>query len=199
MKGPEQEVFPIDDIELIRLYQTRSEEAITASQRQYGAYCHKIALHVLGNAEDAGECVNDVWLKAWNGIAHDAPPNLRAYFAKLTRQLAIDRWRSHHSVKRGSGEVTLCLNELSECVQAAEDVESAIEQKELAQTLKRFVQTLEPTQRDVFICRYWYFDTVAEIAKRFGFTRSKIASMLHRTRKQLKSYLKECGYSNEDD
>ncbi len=191
-------MFPIDDCELIHLYRAGSEDAITASERKYGAYCFKIAMRVLGNAEDARECINDVWLKAWNEIPRNAPPNPRAFFAKLTRELAIDRWRSNRSEKRGGGELPLCLDELSECVQAAGSVEDAVEQKELAQTLKRFVSTLEPTQRNIFVCRYWYFDTVPEIAKRFGFTRSKVSSQLHRTRIQLKAYLKECGYTDEN-
>lgn len=184
----------INDIELIRLYQARAEGAITESERRYGAYCLKIALNVLGNAEDARECVNDVWLKAWNGIPAAPPVDLQAFFGKLTRELAIDRWRRNHSEKRGGGEVALCLDELSECVPAKGDVETTVAQKELAQTLRRFVSTLDETARHVFVCRYWYFDTVPEIAARFGFSRSKVSSMLHRTRKQLKSYLKECGY-----
>lgn len=192
-------MFLINDSELIRLYQTGSEGAIAASEQQYGAYCLQIALRVLGDAEEARECVNEVWLKAWNGIPHAAPTNLRAYFAKLTRELAIDYWRRAHSEKRGGGELPLCLDELAECIPASGDVESTIQQKELTQILRQFVSTLEPMQRNVFVCRYWYFDTVPEIAKRFGFTRSKVASMLHRTRKQLKTYLKECGYLDEND
>lgn len=152
---------------------------------------------MLGDAEDARECVNDVWLKAWNGIPNAAPLQLQAYFAKLTREHAIDLWRRSHSDKRGGGELPLCLDELSECLPAKSDVETAVEKKELAQTVKRFISTLDATQRSVFLCRYWYFDTEPEIAKRFGFSRAKVASMLHRTRKQLKSYLKERGYSDE--
>ena len=182
------------EIELIRLYQNGADSAITESERRYGAYCLKIATNVLGNHEDARECVNDVWLKAWNGIPAEAPPNLQAYFGKLTRELAIDRWRRNHSEKRGGGEIALCLDELSECVPALSDVEAAAEQKELARVLKRFLSTLDETPKRVFVCRYWYFDTVPEIALRFGFTRSKVSSMLHRIRKQLKTYLKECGY-----
>ena len=185
---------PINDLELIRLYRNGTDSAITESERRYGAYCLKIALNVLGDAEDARECVNDVWLKAWNGIPTDAPSNLQAYFGKLTRELAIDRWRRAHSEKRGGGEVALCLDELSECVPAKSDVEAIVEQKELARMLRRFLATLEETPRRVFVCRYWYFDTVREIAARFGFSRSKTTSMLHRTRKQLKTFLKECGY-----
>lgn len=184
----------INDIELIRLYQAGAEGAIAESERRYGAYCLKIALNVLGNAEDARECVNDVWLKAWNGIPAAPPVDLQAFFGKLTRELAIDRWRRNHSEKRGGGEVALCLDELSECIPANGSVETAAEQKELAHVLSRFLSTLDEVPRRVFVCRYWYFDTVPEIAARFGFSRSKVSSMLHRTRKQLKSYLKECGY-----
>lgn len=199
MKGPlKKEVFSIEDSELIRLYQLRSERAIAESERKYRAYCLKIAVQVLGDVEDAEECVNDVWLKAWNGVPQEPPRNLRAYFARLTRGLAIDRWRRSHSEKRGAGALPLCLEELSECIPAAGSVEAAVERKELSLVLKRFLNGLEPTRRQVFLCRYWYFDTVPEIAERFGFSRSKTTSMLHRTRKQLKSYLKECGYSDED-
>ena len=192
------EVFQIQnkdkDIELIRLYRNGEDVTITESERRFGAYCRKIAMNVLGDPEDARECVNDVWLKAWNGIPTETPPNLQAYFGKLTRELAIDRWRRAHSEKRGGGEIALCLVELSECLPAKNDVQAAVEQKELARTLQRFLATLDSTPRRVFVCRYWYFDTVPEIAARFGFTRSKVSSMLHRTRKQLKNYLKEYGY-----
>lgn len=191
-------MFSIEETELIRLYQTGSEHAIAVSERQYGAYCRKIACNVLGSREDARECVNDVWLKAWNSIPRGAPQNLRAYFAKLTRELAIDRWRRAHSEKRGRGELPLSLEELSECVPGESDVETAIEKKELSQCLQQFLSTLDETPRHVFLCRYWYFDTVPEIARRFGFTRSKVTAMLYRTRKQLKTYLKERGYIDED-
>ena len=190
-------MFPIEDIELIRLFQAGSEGAIEASERKYGAYCRKIALRVLGDEEDAGECVNDVWLKAWYGIPNAAPPNLQAYFAKLTRALAIDRRRRNCSEKRGGGELPLCLDELSECLPAKNDVEAAVEQKELEQTLQQFLSGLDAVHRNVFLCRYWYFDTEPEIAKRFGFSRVKVASQLHRMRKQLKSYLMERGYTDE--
>ena len=182
---------------MIRLYQAGSEAAIEASERKYGAFCRKIALRVLGDEAAADECVNDIWLKAWYGIPNAAPPNLQAYFAKLSRELAIDRLRRSSSQKRGGGELPLCLDELSECLPAKNDVEAAVEQKELTQTLKRFLFSLDATQRNVFLCRYWYFDTEPEIAKRFGFSRTKVASMLYRTRKRLKSYLKERGYSDE--
>lgn len=191
-------MFSIDDNELIRLYQVRTEDAVAMTELRYGAYCRRIAVQILGDPEDAKECVNDVWFKAWNGIPNDPPQNLRAYLAKLTRELAIDRWRRSRSEKRGGGELPLCFEELSECVPARGGVEEAAEREELAQTLRRFLAELDEAPRHVFVCRYWYFDTVPEIAKRFGFSRSKVASMLHRTRKQLKSYLKECGYSDED-
>lgn len=192
------EVICINDKEIIRLYQIHDEAAITVSELQYGAYLRTIAQNILGDPEDARECVNDVWLKAWNGIPNDPPQKLRAYFAKLTRELAIDRYRRVHSEKRGGGELPLCLDELSECIPAGNDVETAAEQKELTRVLQGFLQTLEPTRKNVFLCRYWYFDTVPEIAKRFGFSRSKVTSLLHRTRKQLKTYVKEAGYFDEN-
>ncbi len=189
--------MPLEDQEIIRLYQARSEAAITASEQRYGAYLRAIALRILGDAGDAAECVNDVWLKAWTQIPQQAPEQLPAYLARLTRGLAIDRWRRRSSEKRGGGELPVCLDELSECIPAPSSVEDTVERKELARVLRGFVQTLEPTQRAVFVSRYWYFDSAPEIAARFGFSRVKVRSMLHRTRKQLKSYLKECGYFDE--
>ena len=184
-------MFTIQDIELIRLYQAGSEGAIEASERKYGAYCRKIALNVLGDEEDARECVNDVWFKAWNGIRNAAPPNLQAYFAKLTRELAIDRRRRSSSQKRGSGELPLCLDELAECLPASSDVEAAVEQKELAQTLKEFLSALNTVQRNVFLCRYWYFDSVRDIAARFGYGESRVKMMCRRTREKLLLFLRK--------
>ena len=188
----------MEDQEIIRLYQTRSEGAIAASEQIYGAYCRSIALHVLGDGEDAKECVSDIWFKAWNQIPANPPRNLQAYFAKLTRDLAIDRYRRTHSEKRGGGQLPLALEELSECIPSGHNVEAAVEQAELGRVLRGFLKMLEPVPAKVFLCRYWYFDTVPEIAARFGFSRSRVSAMLHRTRKILKQYLKEAGYSDED-
>ena len=172
----------------------RQEDAIPASEQNYGAYLRTIAQNILRDPEEVRECLNDVWFRAWTRIPEEPPENLQAFLAKLTRELAIDRWRRAHSEKRGGGELPLCLEELNECIPGKSDVETAIERQELALVLRGFLQTLEPVRKNIFLCRYWYFDTVPEIAKRFGCSKSKVSSLLHRTRKQLKTYLKECGY-----
>ena len=187
----------LDDHEIIQLYLAHAEQAVAASEAKYGAYLRSIAMRVLADEEDVRECLNDVWFKAWTQIPPEPPEHLQAWLAKCTREQAIDRWRRSRSEKRGGGVLPACLDELGECVPAPSDVESLVERRELALVLRGFLQKLEPVQRNVFLCRYWYFETAPEIAERFGFSPVKVRSMLHRTRKQLKSYLKECGYSDE--
>ena len=175
----------------------RQEAAIPASERKYGAYLRTIAQNILGDPEDVEECLNDVWFKAWTQIPSEVPDNLQAFLAKLTREAAIDLWRRSRAEKRGGGELPLCLEELSECIPGKHDVEASVLKEELALVLQGFLRTLEPLPQKVFLCRYWYFDTVPEIALHFGCSKSRVSSMLHRSRKKLKTYLKECGYFDE--
>lgn len=183
----------MEDLEIVALYWARSEEAIVQSDKKYGGYCYSIAYNILTNREDAEESVSDAYLSAWNAIPPRRPAMLATFLGKITRHLSIDRWRGRNRSKRGSGEMVLALEELGECVAGGETAEEAVERRELARSLNRFLEGLPETERRVFLCRYWYLDPVAEIANYYGFSVSKVTSMLHRTRKKLRAELEKEG------
>lgn len=177
------------DEKIIDLFWNRSENAISETAKKYGRYCYAIAYHILGNSEDAEESVNDTYLSAWNAIPPQRPAVLAAFLGRITRQLAIDRYRTRSRVKRGGGEVDLALEELDEIALNSRTPETAMAEKELVRCLNRFLKTLSPTERNVFLWRYWYLDSIADIAARTGFSASKVTSMLFRVRGRLKKQL----------
>lgn len=181
----------MEDRQIVQLYFARSDRAIDETEQKYGTYCRSIARNILHSDRDADECVSDAFLGAWNSIPPRQPEALGAYVGKLTRRKAIDRLRVKQSVKRGGGAVTLALEELDECIPAGGGVEDEILRRELADAVRRFVHALGQTERNVFLLRYWYVCPVAEIAGRFGFSESKVKSMLLRTRKKLRAFLEK--------
>jgi len=183
----------MDDSKIIELYWERSEDAISETAERYGGYCYAIAYNILGNHEDSEESVNDTWLAAWNTMPPKRPKLLAAFLGKMTRYISLDRWKNRTAAKRGGGEVPFVLEELEECISGGESVEKEYLRKELAETLNQFLERLSETERKVFMCRYWYMDTTEEIATRFDFSQSKVASMLHRTRGKLRKMLEEEG------
>ena len=183
----------MDDNRIIELYWERSEKAISRTAAKYGGYCYTIAYNILFNNEDSEESVNDTWLAAWNTIPPKRPRQLAAFLGKMTRNSSLDRWKNRTAAKRGGGEVPLVLDELEECISGEDSVEKEYLQKEFARTLNQFLEKLPEMERKVFMCRYWYMDSIENIADRFGFTESKVASMLHRTRGKLRKVLKQEG------
>ena len=181
----------MDDLEIIELYFCRDEKALTETARKYGNYCYTVAFNVLNSIEDSKETVNDTYLELWNTIPPERPTVLSAFIGKITRRLAIGRWRKNTAVKRGGGEFEVTLDELSECISDNANVEKIVEGKLIVSTINEFLKKLPDTERNVFICRYWYADSVKSVAKQFGFSESKVKSMLMRTRTKLKQKLAE--------
>ena len=181
----------MDDLEIIELYFCRDEKALTETARKYGNYCYTVAFSVLNSMEDSKETVNDTYLELWNTIPPERPTVLSAFIGKITRRLAIGRWRKNTAVKRGGGEFEVTLDELSECMSDNTNVEKIVEGKLVVSTINEFLKKLPDTERNVFICRYWYADSVKSVAKQFGFSESKVKSMLMRTRTKLKQKLAE--------
>ncbi len=179
----------MEDNIIIDLYWERSEDAISETAAKYGGYCFSIAYNILSNKEDSEESVNDTYLAAWNTMPPRRPQILAAFLGKMTRYISLDRWKNRTAAKRGGGEVPLLLDELEECVTGTGSVEEEYLRKELVRNINRFLEGLPETDRKVFMCRYWYMDTIEDIAERFGFTESKVTSMLHRTRGKLKKLL----------
>ena len=179
----------MDDSEIIELYFQRSEEAVTQTTSKYGKYCYQIAYHILSSREDSEESVNDTYLAAWNTMPPRRPNILSAFLGKLTRYISLDRWKKRSAQKRGGGQVALSLEELEECISGGDDPEKEVDRKELLRYLNRFLDALPETQRRVFVCRYWYLESIPEIAARFGFSESKVTAMLHRLREKLRARL----------
>ncbi len=184
----------MDDIMIVRLYWVRDEAAITESAKKYGAYCTAIARNILQNGSDAEECVNDTWLHAWNAIPPHVPSVLSAFLGKITRNLSFDRFRKMHRDKRGGGSFDIVLDELKECVSGSDDTERRWEEKELRDEINRFLSHLPKEKRYMFILRYWYADSVSDIAERFQTSANNVSVTLSRLRKKLKLYLIERGF-----
>lgn len=184
----------MEDEKIIELYWARSERAISETILRYGGYCRTIAFSILGQAQDVEECVSDTWLGAWNAMPPHRPAVLSAFLGKITRRIAMKRWRYRDAVRRGGGETEGTLDELTECLPQKEtDPQNILETAELAALLDRFLDSLPQTERRIFVCRYWYMMSVKEIARRFGFSQSKVKSMLMRTRGKLREYLTKEG------
>lgn len=181
----------MDDCRIVELYWNRSENAISETDTKYGAYCHKIAYNILTNKEDAEESVNDTYMAAWNSMPPHRPSILSSFLGKITRRISIDRWRARSAYKRGGGEIILALDELEECIADDLNVEKELERKELIRSFNRFLSSLPQTERSVFLCRYWYLDSIQDISEHFSFSQSKVTSMLHRTRIKLRRQLEK--------
>ena len=187
----------MEDKSIVELFFARRESAISECSRKFGAYLHSIALNVLGNKEDAEECVNDTYIDAWGCIPPHRPSNLSTFLGKITRRISIDKLRKRTAKKRGNGESDIILEELHGCLPSFETTESLFEAKELSTLLNSFIRDLKKPERDVFICRYWYMDSISSICIQFGYSESKVKSMLHRTREKLRKKLIKEGFMHE--
>lgn len=184
----------LEDEKIIDLYFSRDEAAVTATQRKYGRYLHTISWNVLRSEEDAEECVNDTYMRAWNAIPPTHPDNLKAFLAKIVRNLSLNRLESENAKKRGGSETDAALEELEECIADRRNVESEVDGKLLAESINAFLGTLPEKYRVVFMQRYFYLYPVNVIAEKNGYTVSNVKSLLFRARNRLKDYLKEEGF-----
>ncbi len=184
----------MEDGQIIELYWQRDTDAISETAAKYGAYCFAVADGILHSAEDSEECVNDVWLRAWNAMPPQRPKALRAFLARITRNLAFDRFRAQAAEKRGGGEIDLVLDELGECLGGGADAQSACEAEELRRSIGRFVRSLPERDGNVLVRRYFFAEPVTDIAKRYGLSENNVTVILSRTRRKLKAHLRKEGY-----
>ena len=184
----------MEDKEIIELFLNRADTAVSVVAEKYHSYCLHIAYRILENKEDAEECVNDTWLKVWKAIPPQKPDNLSAFLGKIIRNTALNCLRDKNRKCRSNGQLELALDELEECVAHVQSVEQELLEQELTNIMNRFLGTLSEMERNVFVCRYWYLDSISEIARCTEFGEGKIKSMLFRTRKKLKKYLEQEGY-----
>lgn len=181
----------MEDQEIIELYWKRSEEAISETEKKYGAYLFTIAYHILQSNEDARECVNDAYFSAWRAIPPRRPEKLQAFLGKLVRNTSLNRRKESHAQKRGAGQVPLALSELEDCIPAVTRVEEYGESAALTNAIERFLYAQTQPKRNIFIRRYWYLSPIRELAKEYGMSQSKIKSLLFRMRKELKTHLEK--------
>ncbi len=189
----EKGVLAMDDKQIVDLYWARSETAIEETEKKYGRYCHYIAYQILYSDEDAKEVVNDTYLKTWNTIPPQRPDPLKPYVGMISRQLALDTYEAQHTQKRG-GQVPLVLDELSECIPDNDSGADIGESVALSDALNRFIWALPQRTRNIFVRRYFYMSTVAEIAKDFSMKESNVTMHLLRTRKKLEQFLNKVGF-----
>lgn len=183
------------DAAIIRLYWERDERAISETAEKYGGYCAAIARNILYDPAEVEECVNDTYLHAWNAMPPQRPRVLSAFLGKLTRNLSLNRCRYRMAEKRGGGQLPLALDELAELASDADTVEQTLSYKELVAALNAFLGGLPIEKRSIFLRRYWYFDSVHDIAARFGKTENQISVTLSRLRRRLRDELIERGFA----
>lgn len=184
----------MQDEKIVELYWKRDEAAIEETGKKYEHYLSKIAYNILADLEDSKECVNDTYLKAWNSMPPHKPEVLKTYLGKLTRQRSIDMFRSRNRVKRQGSEYAVSLSELGECVSGGDETEQSVDMHLLAEAIRKFLCSLSPEARNTFIGRYYYMDSMKEVAAYYGMSESKVKSLLHRTRLRLKTYLEQEGF-----
>ena len=179
----------MEDFKIVDLYWERSERAISETRTKYERMLSGISYSLLRSDEDAEECVNDTYLSAWNSMPSDRPIYLGAYLSKIIRALSIDKFRSKHSKRRGGFE-ELC-EELDECIPDPSSIQAQYENGQLAKAINRFIAELPEEKRVIFIRRYFYSDSVEQIAARMGFTSSKVKTSLFRMREELRQILEK--------
>lgn len=185
----------MQDAEIVQLYLERNETALAKTEETYGKYLLKISYNILFNTEDSEECVNDTYYRAWNSIPPHQPGVLSTYLGKLTRQISIDLFRKKNSKKRKASQYALSLSELEECIDGGETPEQTLELSLLSQSISAYLRSISQEARSLFVCRYFYMDSLDEISRYTHSSIPKIKSSLYRTRKNLKSYLKKEGFS----
>ena len=178
----------MEDSRITELFTLRDESAVTETESKYGGYCHKLAFNILGDPNDAEETVSDALFQLWQAIPPEKPKSLGAYFAKITRNIALNRIERSNAKKRGSGELPLVLDELDYCVPSSHSTEAAVDARMLSAVINRFLSSQKETARAIFLKRYWYMRPISEIAAETGFSESKVITLM-RTRNALREYL----------
>ena len=185
----------LEDNQIVDLYWARSEVAIEETDKKYGRYCHYIAYQILSKDEDAEEIVNDTYLKTWDTVPPNRPDSLKAYVGMISNQLALNRHEENAAQKRGGGKIALIYHELDECIADEGSLKDLGEDIALCDALNKFIWSLPKKTRNIFVRRYWYASSVADIAKDYGMKESAVAMLMFRTRQKLKEFLEKEGFA----
>ena len=184
----------MEDRQIVDLYWARSESAITETDKKYGRYCHYIAYQILSDDLDAEEIVNDTYLKTWNTVPPNHPDPLKSYVGMISSQLALNRYEEKSAARRGGGKIPLIFHELDECITDEEASADMAESIVLRDLLNRFIWSLPKKTRNIFVRRYWYASSLAEIAEEYGMRESAVAMLMFRTRQKLREFLQKEGF-----
>ncbi len=184
----------MNDKEIVELYWKRDENAILMTQEKYQRYLTKIAYNILTDLEDSRESVNDTYLAAWNSIPPHKPEVLSTYLGKLTRRISIDIFRKKNAAKRQASEFAMSISELADCLPGGEMPEDTVETKLLAATINDFLRKQSEEARNLFIGRYYFLDSLKDVAAYCNVSESKAKSTLFRTRCALKEHLRKEGF-----
>lgn len=183
-----------DDHRIIELLNQRNEQVLQIIQKQYGAFCYQVAYRIIGNREDADECVNDMLMGVWNSIPPNSPDHLPAYLAALVRKTALQKYEKAHRQKRGGTQFSTALDEISEIIPSTDRVDQEIEQRELTNVITAWLQSLPPDTKLMFIERYYMSDSVKTIAEKHKLSAGAVKMKLLRIRQQLREYLEKEGF-----
>ena len=179
-----------EDGKILELFWARDEAALSAVSEKYGKYCIAIAKNIIGNEQAAEECVNDALMDLWEAIPPNRPEHLQAFICEIVRNNALDAVREMKAQKRGSGQINMLLDELYD-VASDYSVERIAEQHELMALVSKFLKKLPDRKQKVFVLRYWYCYSAAEVAQIVGMTEANVYNVLKRVRKNLLEYLEK--------
>lgn len=183
----------MEDEKIVELFWNRSETAIEETDKKYYRLCKQIALNILSCNEDAEECVNDTYFGVWNSIPIQKPRVFSAYICRITRNIALKKFYYNTAQKRNS-KLEISLTELEDCIIGGENVEQQYEAEILAKSISKFLRTLNYEQKNIFLRRYWFCDSITDISIRFNISNTKVKSILFRVRSKLKTYLEKEGF-----
>ena len=187
------EMKALDDNKIVELYLQRDETAIKQITEKYGSRLRLLAYGIVNDLQTAEECENDTYVESWNAIPPHEPRNyLYVFLARITRHISLNCCRDRSRLKRSAfiGELSA---EMEQCIPAPDDVECRIDDMALSDAINGFLSKLDEGKRNVFVRRYWYLDSISDIANYYCFSESKVTSMLHRTRKKLRAVLEKEG------
>lgn len=184
----------MEDMRIIDLYNSRDERAIAETRRKYGPYCNKIALNLLGSPEEAEECVSDALFAAWRQIPPLIPRSLRAFLGRVTRNLSVSRYRSLKAKRRCPGMEEL-LSELSDCLPDSNTLDAQVDSRALTGVITRWLDELPPRDRELFVLRYWFCDSLSDVAARMKETPQALSQRAYQLRRSLKNRLEKEGYT----
>ncbi len=181
----------LNDEEIVDMLFSRDETAVNEITALYGRLIYSVAYGILRSEEDAEECENEVYMRAWSGIPPARPQSLSAYLCKMARCAALDRYRHDHAAKRGEA---LPIDELENCIRSDSSAEDRLSERELTALLNRFLKSQDYNTRVIFLRRFWFSDSISEIARRLHVSESMVKSRISRTMKKLREYLASEGY-----